>query len=267
MSKIGIGNIMPDIANLPGQGGRGGGFENEYSMNFDGIDAFIVSTLDLSGVDFSISFWIKSTDTTVDTKPICITSTTSAPNTTIGRYYNNRGFMMQTFDDTGGSFGNYYADYDVNDGNWHNIIFTKVHDATLSNNKIRIYIDGNNYVWTSWSGASTTPTLTWKPPSIAPFITGLYSRNSGAAVSYAWDGNLDEIVIKTGTIWGDAEATDIFNSGTPKDMSGYAPTSWIRMGEEATWDGSKWTLVDQGSHVGVIESSNMIETDRQLDTP
>ena len=245
----------------------GASYSNTYSMAYDGSDDYIVSTLDLSGLNFSISFWIKGTDTTVDTKPICITSTTSAPNTTLGRYYKGKGFMMQTFDNTGANFNNYYADYDARDGDWHNIIFTKVHDATLANNKIYVYINGNNYVWTKWGGASTTPAITWKPANIAPFITGLYSRNSGTATSYAWEGNLDEIVIKTGTIWDASDATDIYNSGVPKDMSSYSPTLWWRMGEEATWDGSNWTLTDQGSGGTNGTSANMVEADRETDVP
>ena len=39
------------------------------------------------------------------------------------------------------------------------------------------------------------------------------------------------------------------------------------MGDNAAWDGSNWTLTDQGSGSDNGTSANMVEADRETDVP
>lgn len=90
----------------------------------------------------------------------------------------------------------------------------------------------------------------------------------GASAAY-FNGDIDEV-----SIWNkelnQSEITELNNGGTPTDLSTHSAesdlTSWWRMGDEATWDGSNWTVPDQkGIKDGT--SVNMEEADRVADVP
>ena len=78
--------------------------------------------------------------------------------------------------------------------------------------------------------------------------------------------NIDEVSVFN-SILSDPDITSIYNSGVPADLTSLSPLGWWRMGEEATWGGRDWTLVDQGSGGNNGLTQNMAEASRVTDVP
>ena len=80
---------------------------------------------------------------------------------------------------------------------------------------------------------------------------------------YWFDGEMDEVAIFSSDQ--SANAATIYNTGTPTDLTSLSPTSWWRMGEQATFS-TNWTVPDQiASNNGT--SANMTIEDRVGDAP
>ena len=79
-------------------------------------------------------------------------------------------------------------------------------------------------------------------------------------------GSLDEISIFN-TELSASDVVSIYNNGVPNDISSLNPISWFRMGEDATWDGTQWTLSDNGSCGNDGTSENMSLASRTNDVP
>ena len=81
-------------------------------------------------------------------------------------------------------------------------------------------------------------------------------------------GNIDELAIWSGTDLRNDVAT-IYNNGEPTDLNNNgltAPTTWQRMGDNATWNGATWTMTDvNGGYTN--RSINMAEANRTTDVP
>ena len=81
-----------------------------------------------------------------------------------------------------------------------------------------------------------------------------------------YNGFMDEIAI-----W-DSELTSaniitIYNSGEPNDISSLSPLSWWRMGEDASFNGTDFTLPDNGSASNTGISSGMVLNDLTGEAP
>ena len=80
-------------------------------------------------------------------------------------------------------------------------------------------------------------------------------------------GKVDEVAIFNSEL-SQGDITAIYGSSTPTSLSSYSSlVSWWRMGESANWDGSNWTLTDQGSGGNDATTQNMAESSRVLDVP
>ncbi len=83
-----------------------------------------------------------------------------------------------------------------------------------------------------------------------------------------FDGLIDEVSYFSSALSStDIEA--IWNNGVPNNLNELStlPKIWYRMGESASWDGSNWTLTDQGSGGNNATTQNMPEASRVLDVP
>ena len=238
--------------------------DNVYSMAFDGIDDYMTTGHAESG-DITLSAWINCDGTYTINQPrypLSITpSHASLPNATLGRFYmrsTNFNVMLQIYDDAGANFNNYYVDVDLDGAGWKHCLWT-YNDTTKA---IYFYLDGVRQDWTKWGGT----------PSDVPYLTATgYSYASALEIgtksgSYFFDGKVDEVATFNSVLSG-ANIISIFGTGAPNDISSLNPIAWYRMGEEATWGGSAWTLTDQGSGGNDGTSVNMIEADRSTDVP
>ena len=214
-------------------------YSNVYSMDFDGVDDFLTlsSSISLSGV-FTLSAWIKPVSVTGST--CLIFSTATSNQNKIGTSGANKlqmkiGGSTVFLTESGGN------DFVLNV--WQHILIIRD-----SSNNITAFRNGASF------GSSVTNSNTATIDSIGKF-------NNSAFIN----SKVDEVAIFNTDQ--SANVSTIYNSGEPDNLSTLSPILWLRMGDAATWDGSKWTLVDQGSGGTNAESSNMVEADRVTDIP
>ena len=115
-----------------------------------------------------------------------------------------------------------------------------------------LYIDGVLNASNTNGGNTTTSSLDMR----------LGSRYTNA--NY-YDGQMDEVAI-----WDNdqsANITSIFNQGVPSSLESLNPISHWRMGEDATWNGTDWTLTDNGIGGNNGTSQNMVLASRTNDVP
>jgi len=230
-------------------------FSNTYSMAFDGVDDSISTgyTYDATATpNLSLSFWFKTTSSALFEFPVSIKTNGGLYNRSIVMMYGTR-LLIQ--DRTGWVFG---TNTSINDGNWHNIIVTAAYGGnTTAGTDLKIYLDGN-----------LTPDLSTSTMDSGTnsYLDGELFIGSFNGTSKWYEMQCDEVAVWE-SILTSSNITSIYNSGVPNNLSSLSPVGWWRMGEEATWDGSKWTLVDKGSGGNNGESVNMVEADRETDVP
>ena len=82
-------------------------------------------------------------------------------------------------------------------------------------------------------------------------------------VSTYFNGNIDNVSLYNSEL-SQSDVTNIYNGGTPTTITG--AVAHYRMGEDATFDGTNWTVPDNaGSNDGT--SANMTLSDRLGDAP
>ena len=118
-------------------------------------------------------------------------------------------------------------------GQWIHVTMT--YNGSSLSSGIKLYLNGSLLASTDDSNGSYTAMHN----TTSVFRLGHLSGN------YA-DGNIDETAVFNSELSA-SDITTIYNSGVPNDISSFNPISWWRMGEEATYAGGEWTLVDQGS--------------------
>jgi hypothetical protein len=203
---------------------QGSSFASTNSFTFDGtdyIDCGYISSIN-SASTVSISMWVKK-------------SSTSGVNISVGSLVNNiNGIWLNWYTDNtlyftvrNGAFMT--TTYALSgDTNWHNIV--GVYNGVNS----KIYVDG-----------SLVATGSNVPSSLSP-SAGSNFQIGALDGSFFTSGNIDEVAIWNSELSA-TDATSIYNSGVPNDISSLSPVSWWRMGEAANYAGGQWTLTDQGS--------------------
>jgi len=232
-------NILPNF-NMIGTnrvnagGGGGGGFTNTYSLALDGVDDYVdcgdVTTLD-NVTSATWSIWANSSITTSYHYLMSCYST---------------GFKQYLFKQSTNKIDIFLADssgtlrlmntsnFTFTVGVWFHIAMvydeTEVSDA----DKLKVYIDGVLQTNTV-SGFALTSLYTSKGNSTEIGKAGGYTTNE-------FFGNLDEVAIFT-TAKTQLEITDIYNLGTPTDLSALAGlTNWYRNGDNGTWKSPQWLI-------------------------
>ena len=240
-------------------------FINTYSLEFDGIDDYvnIGNGVSFEYTDsFSYSFWVNP-------------NAVSGVKYLFSKYDSGRGILMY-YNSSGASTpaAISFNLYNTNAGStatrkrittitgniltkgvWNNIVIT--YDGSGLGSGIKLYKNG----------ASQTVTVTQdnlQNNTIVNTEDAFLSSSNG--LSSFLLGNQDEFAIFN-TELSAAEALAIYGIGQPTDLTSLNPIAWYRMGDKATYDGTNWTLVDQGSGGNNGTSVNMDEIDRVEDTP
>ena len=223
-------------------------FSNTYSVDLDGSNDSIDAASDPGLSVYTMSFWIKTSQST-----FAFLVSGFGGGTGAGAYRNESGIRINTaagrlleYQDynTGGSnrimAGNLVSG-DVNDGAWHHVAMVYVPSGyttttgTASGNGegFKLFLDGTR-VDTTLVGSFDLPT------TVPEFKVG----REGRRALYFYNGLIDEVAI-FGSSLSDSDITAIYNSGTPADLSSYSPTLWWRMGDDDSGTGT--TITDQGS--------------------
>ena len=208
------------------------GFTNEYSINFDGVNdevsianAAVLTPNNSSGNrGFSCSLWVKTTNVN---NPIFEKASTGSLEYTYGISKSATPFMKFFGSNNLSTFIIYDAQVTINDGNWHNIVFT----WNLGGGKFdgKIYVDGveysqsqGNQIFVSKGSFSTVSNTSSK-----------LRMGTGGITAGALNGNLDEVALFDDYLTS-TEAGDIYNSGTPTDLSTQTYLlGWWRNGDTA----------------------------------
>ena len=220
---IGLGNTIPNIANLPGQGSGGGGgipsqVDNLYSFEFNRPDVsqFRVTDFGLgSATSFSISFWANLNATNVD-GPVLARWGSQKPR--ILFYFQANASWRLLFENTTGGLKALTSGIPHTPGTWQFIVFT--YDGTT----VRSY--QNNGIAGSTANA---PGFVW------PTFDYLNIGNDDSSPNRQLGGFIDELafynykleVSDIQTIYGLTETGKTANLNalpTP-------PLVWYRMGD------------------------------------
>tara|TARA_R100000081_G_C4786837_1_gene155126 strand:- start:309 stop:1055 length:747 start_codon:yes stop_codon:yes gene_type:complete len=240
------------------------GYSNTYSFAFDGSNDFFTagnpSNLNFEkDEDFSVSFWIKR-PLGSSTKIIGGRADASSPFSGYIIFINSSNKLFWRLRGPNARHIGLKTSGTVPDNVWTNyvLIFNGTGGGLPNNTFFNIYENGVDI--------STVSLDTGNPTDISgvsiPFNVG--TRDDTATSTF--EGNIDEFAVYDYVLTA-ANAVTIYNSGVPNDISSFNPVSWWRMGENATWDGSQWTMVDQGSGGNDATSNNMAEADREEEVP
>ena len=228
-------------------------WSNTYSFLFDGVNERVDIGTDSLGITgaISVSAWVKTTTSGL-TKMIVGEDTTSGNdrNWLLAMTSGNKAYFGVFH--TNGSSSNAVSVASINDGNWHHVLGT--YDGTSGTNKIKLYVDG------VLAQANTGSTGTRSSATVEPCIGALTG-----GVDWHWNGNIDEVAI-----WNSDQSSNsstIYNSGVPTDLDSLSPLAYYRMGDGDTWDGSNWTVIDNGSAGRNGTSVNMENADRVTTIP
>jgi hypothetical protein len=236
--------------------GAGGGapFLNTYSLDFDGIDDFVSTGLDLSFAtvpNLSISYWIK-TDTTLTNFasyfPISVNVSYAGGsyNYSAGRLYKTGTGLVVLIQGSGSSNGSTA----LNDGNWHHIIQT-YSDNGNNTSRVRIYVDGN-----------TTPEADLASTfSFAPLTSNLFIGARNASADRGFPGSVDEVCILDRVVTPTEIAT--LSTAPTVDLTSLNPIAWYRNGDGDTYP----TITDNGSGGNDGTMTNMDAGDIVSDVP
>jgi hypothetical protein len=229
---IAIGNSVGSSSNFPSGGVTP--FENEYSLEFDGVNDGVqlgetTTSLGLSTA-ISVSIWAKMPEGTVTFKSLIAEDNTGGTtrnwsliivtNKIYWSIWNADGSAKSAIDPTTER---------IQDGEWHHIMGT--YDGTSNADGLKLWVDGVNVV-------SATATSTGiRTAAVTTWIGAIAS----AGTAWNWEGHLDEA-----STWSEVKVPDdVRDSETSKpiDLSGKSGLhSWTRMGDGATWNGTNWLL-------------------------
>jgi len=233
------------------------GFENTYSLDFDGVDDYISMTQTAAYTVTSLSMWVKTTkvfgvnvrdslasnDSFNQGRDFVIADTPTSSNDAYIAMFAG-AIIYGKISASGG--------IPINDGNWHHLVWT--YDSTAGTSAaINMYVDGAN----QYSEAANTSF--WAREIKYQY----FSFPKLAGVSY-FEGNMDEVSIWDSVLSG-ADVITLYNSGVPTDLSSAlasTPDGWWRNGDGATYP----TIPDEiASNDGTM--TNMIAGDIEADVP
>ena len=195
------------------------GFSNNYSLQFDGTDDSANTTLgsQIFNGDFGLSFWIKPTRAGSNTILVHLGSSSSYSDG-FRLYQQSSGFTL--WNGLGGYnnvFGGTIGSVTLNA--WQNIIVTR------SGSSMTFYINGSSVGTGTNSSAYTNTALT--------IAYNQYTR---------YQGLIDEVSLFNSAL-SSSDATAIYNSGVPGDLSSLSPAAWWKMGDSDGGSGS--TISDE----------------------
>lgn len=233
----------------------GSSFSDTTSFRFDGIDDKLESVTSFTSVDsetwVGISLWIKIPDVSLATESI-IRINNSVSGYTFWAFIRKDG-RVDASCNASGSYTRSSVGAITND-TWHHIFFR--FDFSLSRyNVLRIFVDGViSHSSSNFSSISSFPSNS----------STMFISNDGSS-SYA-NVYVNELAFYTSG--DDTLPNEIYNSGSANNLDDntYTPIVWYRS-ENATWNGTEWTITDEKGNGVNLLSFNMAEDNRETDVP
>ncbi len=200
---------------------------------------------------FSISTWVKMTDATkfravgkYGATGIEYLLATGVDDTITFNLYDNSAVAR-----IGRKYNTALTSFE---GQWLHLVAT--YNGNSSTSGLKVYLNGTRVDDTN----STTGSYTAMENTTQPLYLGKITT------SYA-NGNINDTSLFNSEL-SQEQVTEIYNGGIANDISSLNPLSYWRS-EFATWDGSNWTMIDQGSGANNGTSVSMPLTSRTSDVP
>ena len=214
---------------------------SKRSFVFDGVgDKIELSTqsLGITGA-ISVSAWVKIPTTNTggggtNIQIISAEDRTSGTNRNWLFYWRGGSqniFGCSIFDSLGTAVGTSTNSVVPNDNQWHHVMFTYAGDT--STDGLKLFVDGIQRAQATSANGGVRSTT-----AVVPTI-GSLSNN----LQWMFEGNIDEVSIFDTDQ--SANVSTIYNSGIPNDLTELSPLHWYRMGEDASFNGTNWTIPDQ----------------------
>ena len=201
-------------------------FANQYSVNFDGSDDYMQTSSNITfASDFSLSFWIKPTNFND-----CWFANQGDASAFISS--NNNGDIWLNGTVTGPTVG-------ITRGEWNHIFLSR------SGSTITVYKKS------ATGNASGTIT---KSGTLSYNLIGRYSSSG-----FHYLGLMDEVAVFN-TALSSTDATNIYNSGVPGDISSLNPVNWWRMGDNNGGTGTTITDAGSGGNDGTLTNGPTFST-------
>jgi hypothetical protein len=197
----------------------GSSFENLYSMDFDGVDDFLIisPSISLSGT-FTLSAWINPPSISGSSCQIFNSATNNQ---------NKIGVTSAT--QMGAKIGGTSVFFTESGGNdfvlnvWQHILIIRD-----SSNNITAFRNGASF------GSSATNSNTATIDSIGKFNNVVFMNPK-----------VDEVAIFDTDQT--ANVSTIYNSGVPADLSSLSPLHWYRMGDNGVYKSTQWLLPENSN--------------------
>lgn len=220
-------------------------FANTKSILLDGVDDYVdcgnPTSLQITNT-ITLSAWVKMSSTSGQSQD-CIISKDNGSTQRSYTLWGKTSFSSSpiAYIWNGGTNYSVQATTNIEDDNWHHVMLVYVPSTSLN-----IYIDG------VLEGSNTTSI----PSSINNAIQNFHIGQFGNG-TFKLNGNIDEVAL-----WNSdqsANASTIYNSGVPNDISSLSPLSWWRCGDGDTSP----TLTDNGSggNDGTMTNFSTFSTD------
>ena len=210
--------------------GGGAGFENTYSLSFDGVDDNVSLTSVSAGIVSTVSFWIKRDDPDGNSEVPLGEDSYSSDYLV---YLQDSGDAYKAYIRIGSVYAGYSAN--MNDTNWHHLAFTRNGDS------ISLYKDGDLVSTSAGFGTSVN----------TAFDT-IGSKPAGTVVLL---GKIDEVAIFDAVV----TVGDLRDGTKPADLTGMSNLQgWWRFEE-----GSGTSAIDSStnSNAGTFASEPAYSTD------
>ena len=228
------------------------------SFLYDGVDEYFSGSSVYSELDglsnYAVSCWVKSSNYSQNLEILNIELGASNKNFNIKISSNRRVNFAVNFD---ASYYGYTDTTTLVDNQWFHILATRDNSRAIGD-KFRIYINGVNKLEYDSSRFAGTLLSATEPLHIGK----KYSSSSNL-----FDGEIDEVAIYDQDMA--SYVSEIYAGGKVVNLNNLAtapnPVSYFRS-EQATWDGSDWSMKDINSTY-TVTSNNMEQADKTTNVP
>ena len=229
-------------------------FSSTKSMSYDGVDDYIKADIGVEAYKQStirsFSFWVKINTLNTFTPFFCGKGTG-----TLFRYTNvfgvRSGRLRWSLEGLNQSTACYIETElvdgtgtapNIGDGNWHHLVLYNAVDSHTNKANVvdsKIYLDGSEL--TNTTENTGTAAVRGFEAGVVCLGAGLTSGSSGQIYL---DGLIDEFAYWNNHELTSSQVNDIYNSGTPNELSTVSPssTAWYQLGENGSWNSPQWLL-------------------------
>ncbi len=217
------------------------GFTNTYSMYFDGVDQTIQTVDEIleNVANFSVSLWFKQEEVDSSLGVLFGVGHSFAKSITLHTRTGDELFWVVQSGKSYNKLTGYTTAYPLD--TWHNAVLVWDYSESVNADKLKLYMNGSLVIPSTNYG--TFPSTTWNA-SLDYINVGAFAASPGTSPQYFFSGSIDEVAIWTASL-SSGDASTIYNSGTPANLTSLSPQRWYRNGDSGTFNSNNnWEIPD-----------------------